>query len=149
QVTIRGEDIDQFREHRLSIHNAGTREMRYWEARLQFPEPLIKCRVVNSPIGSSVRCVPDRMEFIASGSAGGSISVQGRSRPPLDVKMAIDILPSRGSLVLHLVSQHRPDTPAEPREAFGPDALIHYLSGQWQVTVCGQSITRQFLVPLM
>ena len=144
-VIIKGEDIERLREHQLEIRNPSRRTMMWFRSRIQSPEPLVGWKCREKPTGSVVVCAPDRMEMIASASGGGTISVGGKSRPPLDIKIEIDTLPASRAVVVSLFSQLVPDAPCGDQLG---DALEHYLKGDVQFVIREMSLTRNFLVPL-
>ena len=147
-ATIRGKDISTFREHELLIANQDTRLIHWLTCRIQFPEPIITHRIVESPPGSSVECNPDSMQFMASATGSGSVTVTGGLRPALDYSLASDKLPPRSRLNIHFLSIASENYSDYCMSGLGSEALVNYVLGQFQYPLLGEYIPRRFLVPL-
>ena len=147
-ATIRGEDVSTFREHELLIANQDARLIHWLTCRIQFPERIIRHRIVESPAGSSVECKPDSMQFVASATGSGSVTVTGGLRPALDYTLASDKLPPRSRLNIHFLSIATEDSSRYCMSGLGSEALENYVLGQFQYPLLDEYIPRSFLVPL-
>jgi hypothetical protein len=147
-ATIRGEDVSTFREHELLITNQDARLIHWLACRIQFPERIITHRIVESPVGSSVECKPDSMQFVASATGSGSVTVTGGLRPALDYTLASDRLPPRSRLNIHFLSIAAEDSSRYCMSGLGSEALENYVLGQFQYPLLDEYIPRSILVPL-
>ena len=147
-ATIRADDISTFREHELLIVNQDTRVIHWLTCRIQFPEPIIGHWIVKSPTGSSVECKPDRMQFVASATGSGSVTVTGGLRPALDYTLESDKLPPRSRLNIHFLSIASGNSSDNCMPGLGSEALMNHVLGQFQYPLLGEYIPYRFLVPL-
>lgn len=147
-ATIRGEDISTFREHELLIVNQDARLIHWFACRIQFPEPIMTHRIVESPAGSSVECKPDSMQLVASATGSGSVTVPGGSRSALNYTLAADKFPPRSRFNIHFLSIASENSSDYCMSGLGSEALMNYVSGQFQYPLLGEYIPRRFLVPL-
>lgn len=147
-ATIRGKDISIFREHELLIANQDTRLIHWLTCRIQFPEPIIERRIVESPAGSSVECKPDSMQLVATATGSGSVTIPEGLRPALDYTLASDKLPPRSRLNIHFLSIASENSSDYCMSRLGSEALENYVLGQFQYPLLGEYIPRRFLAPL-
>lgn len=145
-AVVRGEDIVRYREHVLAIANVDSRVLHWLKCRIQFPEPITGHRMVERPPGSSVECQPDRTGFVVTASGGGSVSILG-SRPASEYKVAIDVLPPRSTLEVRFwsIARESGDREFKPHDDV---ALEIHILGQFQYSLLGEYVPREFLVPL-
>jgi hypothetical protein len=153
-TTITSQDVNCFREHILVIQNFGRREMRQVSVRIQLAEPVFNSRIVKSPVGSAIRCEPERLEFTVQASGGGSVTTTGRGRPrPSRIWLIeAEFLPPLSTIEINLLTtlgdlfQYHPLPP--PRL---PETRTWYwlIKGSFQADFRGEVIERRFFVPLV
>ena len=146
---INSTEIEKFREHDIVISSSSRHEIEQLRIRVQFPEPVWGCKLVEKPPGVGVDVQPERMEWVVSG--GGSVTVNRPQRPKAQFLIQVQrILPGR---LLHLrirtaqVSFPK-GLPEIPQEAPGLTGLATYAQGEFLYRDGNQFFERRFIVPL-
>ncbi len=151
-LTIDAELAERVRENVLCIENRSGRVLSYFQARIQLPEPVIYCQIVEDPPGESIKCQPANTSFIASSILGGSITVPERSRPPFDFTLNIGGLPPRSRSEIHFFSMKQEEfgrpIPSMVMDTDTTEVCHHYIRGDFQYPLMGEYLKRQFLVSL-
>lgn len=145
--TITGNDVTRYREHVLSVDGLSNKRMPYFKCRIQFPEPIIKYRISNSPIGSIVKCEPDVTEWIGVATGSGHVSINPRNYHS-NYKISVDMIPPRNQLIVHFLSIEMSD-PFPFVEPPDIDMGIRYhILGEFQYQLYDEFQPRLFLVQM-
>jgi hypothetical protein len=151
---VTSEQIAEFRDHALVITNPNTVQLANIVCRLQLPEAVVGAGH-EAPVGVVVRFHPDRPQFFASGSGGGSVTRFGSPLATGVWRLEADRLPAHGVLRVSFrtgitgVAEKYSSRNVGSLGAIGlPGAINFYLSGSFQSEVKGTWITRRFLSPI-
>ncbi|MEY4550773.1 MAG: hypothetical protein RL685_6968 [Pseudomonadota bacterium] len=142
-------DLAHLREHSIVLSAASRHELEQLKIRIQFPEPVVSCEAVQIPPGIAVTVRPEKVDWVVSGSGGGSVTINRPARATPNFLIEMDRLVPRRDLILRLrtavdASLHGL---AEPSMSHG-DALLNYASGEFLYREGGQLFERHFIVPL-
>jgi hypothetical protein len=80
-VEITGEMVQQYRDHEIQIGASSRHELSQLRIRIQFLEGVLNVSVREKPVSVGVDIRPERMEWIASDSGGGSVTRIGSQGP--------------------------------------------------------------------
>jgi hypothetical protein len=148
-------EIEFFREHRLSIVNIGQHRIEGLKARLQMPEYAMIGRV-KKPAGTAVEIRPDRMEFMASVTGSGTVTMPNVADAPCpNLALSVSaILPGDEVTITLISGRSDPDEggpsipdPARLNQLFA-NGLHYYLAGTFLYERAAAFIKRAFLVPI-
>lgn len=143
-IKITGNDVSRFREHSLTIENKNKREFTYLNSRIQFPEYILRAEIADAPIGTNIRCVPERHKFVANAAGGGSVQMNIGDRPSMNYKLEIDKLPALKAFRITFISEADPE-PDGYILGFGDVSSMHYIHGELQHEHYGEQINRKFV----
>ncbi len=139
--------VERIRENVLSIENRSGRVLNYFQARIQFPEPVLGLKIFDQPPGENVVCEPDRMNLIAVASGEGASVTGLGSRPAFDYKLQLGSLPPRSRVEIHFSSVKPDEFGSNPTSSGkSEEAHEHYIRGEFQYPLMGEYLQRGFLV---
>lgn len=143
-VKITGEEVKKFRQHILTIKNNNKREMSYLRSRIQMPEYVVSVELLDSPIGTNVKCIPERSNLVVEASGNGSVEMLGGQRPLVNLELEIDKLPALKQFQLKFLTVQDLD-PNGFMRGFGDDSSMYYIHGDLQHEYYGEQINRVFV----
>lgn len=145
--TIDAEQVERLRENVLAIENRSGRILNYFQARIQFPEPVLELQIFDQPPGENVVCQPDSMNFMAVASGEGASVTRSGSRPAFDYKLSLGSLPPRSRLEIHFFSVKPEGFGSNPNLSMKfEEAYEHYVHGEFQYPLMGEYLQRNFLM---
>lgn len=159
---IDSRSTEPLREHLLVIRNRGDFDFKYFVARLQLPEPVLKSTPsfigskILSPPGVTVRWVADAVSWAVTGTGGGGASVSTGSTKS-EWLLEIDSIPAHSEIQIPFLTMPRNLNGAQPSMGFPiPEFtdvktryLLHYLEGQFQIESDGRKTTKTIVMPIL
>jgi len=141
---ITGDDVSKLREHILTIKNINSKELLYLHSRIQLPEYVVSAEVMDSPIGTNVKCIPERSNLVVNASGSGSVEMVGKPRPPMNLELEIDKLPPLKEFRLKFITIPH-SAPDGYILGFDENSSMHYIHGELQHEYYGEYIKRIFV----
>jgi len=150
--TISSEAFATLREHVFSISTGDPKAVSSIRFRMQLPELVIATRV-DGPAGTAVTLKPERMEFLASASGGGQVTVHGDASQAPAANLAVEIaqlLPQQTVRFrfLTIADGSRSEWSRERDEEIFAGSSAHYIEGQFLFERSGEYSERRFFVRL-
>lgn len=141
---ITGNDVSHLREHILAIENTNRRDLSYLKARIQFPEYIVRVEESEVPIGTNIRCYPDRPSSVVNATGGGSVEMSIGDRPSMNYELEIDKLPALKTFRIKFLSVAHP-SPDGYILGFSTESSMLYIHGELQHEYYGEQIRRRFV----
>ena len=146
-IKITGNDISHFREHILTIENKNKRELSYLKARIQFPEYILHAEISDAPIGTNIRCIPERQNCVVNAAGNGSVEMNIGDRPSMNYELEIDKLPALKTFRIKFFSVAHPK-PDGYILGFSAESSMHYIQGELQHEYYGEAAALQLTLVL-
>jgi hypothetical protein len=147
-IEITGNDVSQFREHILTIENRNGKPLSYLNSLIQFPELILRAEITESPIGTNIRCEPEKPNFVVKATGSGSVKINPGNKPSLNYELEIDKLPAHKRFLIKFISVSHPE-PDGYILGFDNDSSTLYMAGELQHEYYGEEIKRKFITKFM
>ncbi|MDB6008022.1 MAG: hypothetical protein JWL65_272 [Gammaproteobacteria bacterium] len=149
---ITGEMVQQYRDHEIQISASSRHELTQFRMRVQFPEKVMGFSVRERPVGIEVAVRPERMEWVANASGGGSVTAAGPLAPTNCFTVEQErVIPNRPfRFVLRTILSEKLTSILESSSRMSSDdTWFTYAEGTFLYLDQGQYFEREFLVRLL
>lgn len=149
---VTGEMVQQCRDHEVQINASSRHELTQFRMRVQFPEKIVGVSVREKPVGVEVAVRPEKTEWIANASGGGSVTVSAPLAPSNCVTVEQErVIPDRPfRFILRTIRSEKLTSIFERSfQTSSEDTWFTYVEGAFLYLDQGQYFEREFLVRLV